>query len=294
VLNHNAIRVAVAAMAVLISVAFNDDALGQPFATGDFTTYGQGSWGDDPTATNAAGILLARYFTVYGSTSGELEVGIPGASGASILFSNPNAVLAYLPALGLAASLLVDHSNPLATESRSFGGNVTALHLNVDFSDAGFTLGARGVQFGDLTIWGVPALPDNTTVRQFLALVDTLLGGGSSSYTIANLARISDDLNRSFEGGSVSQFAQDHLRVVVDMRGDFNQDGTVDAADYVVWRKSLQGLRATAAYYAMWRATFGNTTLSGAAQAAVPEPTAAALALVALLGLACHCRRSRC
>jgi hypothetical protein len=75
--------------------------------------------------------------------------------------------------------------------------------------------------------------------------------------------------------------------------GDFNQDGSVDAADYVVWRNGV-GTTYTQADYDLWRAHFGKTTMSAAVlpdaptvAAAVPEPTtwtivAATMAAVAL------------
>jgi hypothetical protein len=86
--------------------------------------------------------------------------------------------------------------------------------------------------------------------------------------------------------------------------GDFNADGAVDAADYIVWRNSLSqsgaGLAADgngsgtidAADYDLWRAHFGQTDGSGSvsgatgsASAAVPEPPASTLGLLALVGL---------
>jgi hypothetical protein len=63
--------------------------------------------------------------------------------------------------------------------------------------------------------------------------------------------------------------------------GDFNNDGTVNAADYVVWRNGL-GTTHTQADYNTWRANFGETTGSSAANASVPEPTSAVLWLIAL------------
>ena len=74
--------------------------------------------------------------------------------------------------------------------------------------------------------------------------------------------------------------------------GDFNEDGTVDAADYVVWRTGL-GTTYTQADYDTWRANFGATVGNGTAapgsaggsSAAVPEPaTWALLAAAALVG----------
>jgi hypothetical protein len=76
--------------------------------------------------------------------------------------------------------------------------------------------------------------------------------------------------------------------------GDYNRDGSVDAADYVAWRKTLGNSVATAGMgadgnhngiidmgdYAMWRAHLGAVMPSGAGSAAVPEPTAVILALI--------------
>src|SRR4051794_3409474 len=78
---------------------------------------------------------------------------------------------------------------------------------------------------------------------------------------------------------------------VLGVPGDYNGNGTVDAADYVLWRKggTLQNEVDTpgtvnAADYAAWRARFGNTSGAGLGAAAVPEPAACFL-LAAGLGL---------
>jgi probable HAF family extracellular repeat protein len=72
--------------------------------------------------------------------------------------------------------------------------------------------------------------------------------------------------------------------------GDFNHDGTVDAADYVVWRKGL-GTTYTQDHYNIWRAHFGMTagSSSGSAgaspsQAFVPEPATLLLLILAAAG----------
>jgi serralysin len=70
------------------------------------------------------------------------------------------------------------------------------------------------------------------------------------------------------------------------LTGDYNRDGIVDAADYIVWRKGL-GTTFTQNDYNVWRANFGHTALgagsgSGAiANAAVPEPTTMTLFILA-------------
>jgi hypothetical protein len=77
--------------------------------------------------------------------------------------------------------------------------------------------------------------------------------------------------------------------------GDYNRDATVDAADYVVWRKGL-GTIYTQADYDVWHANFGQTIGSGGAQPsaeprpAVPEPSTALVVFVGSLALAARCR----
>jgi hypothetical protein len=70
--------------------------------------------------------------------------------------------------------------------------------------------------------------------------------------------------------------------------GDFNNDGIVDAADYVRWRKNTansslpndNGLTNQAARFNLWRAHFRNTAGSGTfATGAVPEPAGLAILL---------------
>ena len=71
-----------------------------------------------------------------------LEVGLVGAAGFSMVFFDAFSVLSYLPAVGPAAALNADLVNPTSSSSGEFGGNVLALRLNVDFSDANLLAGA--------------------------------------------------------------------------------------------------------------------------------------------------------
>jgi hypothetical protein len=80
--------------------------------------------------------------------------------------------------------------------------------------------------------------------------------------------------------------------------GDYNNNGTVDAADYAVWREnqntnntlpnnSLPGPIGQA-HYDQWRANFGRAGASGSAGhvARVPEPSAGVLAAICVLAAA--------
>ena len=81
------------------------------------------------------------------------------------------------------------------------------------------------------------------------------------------------------------------LKVVSGLAGDYNQNGAVDAADYVVWRKNRR--------HASWlqhlaHHHFGQISGSGAgasSNAAVPEP--ATLVMMAFAAAGCWLRRGR-
>lgn len=69
------------------------------------------------------------------------------------------------------------------------------------------------------------------------------------------------------------------------LQGDFNGDGVVNAADYVLWRKGL-GTTYTQNDYDVWRGHFGQTVASGMASlsAIVPEPRPPILLFAAAVG----------
>jgi hypothetical protein len=87
------------------------------------------------------------------------------------------------------------------------------------------------------------------------------------------------------------------------LSGDFNDDGTVDAADYVVWRKNDGGTTALpndddlgtpirAEHYNLWRAHFGEPQMPGiGAGGAIPEAGTFVLAAVGILLCGACCSR---
>jgi hypothetical protein len=72
------------------------------------------------------------------------------------------------------------------------------------------------------------------------------------------------------------------LTPVLSLAGDYNGDGKVDAADYVLWRKNPAGFGGDPAGYTTWRNNFGLPG-SGASVGTVPEPTSLALIAFGLL-----------
>lgn len=82
----------------------------------------------------------------------------------------------------------------------------------------------------------------------------------------------------------VDNFTIEVIGSNVGLDGDFNGDGMVDAADYVIWRKTI----GTQPEYDVWRANFGASLGAGGGglgAGAVPEPASLALLLMGgLLG----------
>lgn len=174
----------------------------------DLNTYAQDAWGN--AATTAGGLLIASFDTVY---PGGIEVGIAGTSGFSMRFFDPLAVLGYLPAVGTPAALSADLIDPMSSSSGEFGGNVLSLALDIGFSDANLLGGTSGLAFGDLLVCDLTATPglDGMTVRQVLAVANTLLGGGSAPYSIDDINSLVFALTQAFVGGNPSTFAQQSL-----------------------------------------------------------------------------------
>jgi hypothetical protein len=87
------------------------------------------------------------------------------------------------------------------------------------------------------------------------------------------------------------------------LAGDFNNDGKVDAADYVTWRKNSgnaplpndNGVADQTARYALWRSNFGNQSSpgSGLSQAAVPEPTTVLLLAISACAVGLRSRKEK-
>ncbi len=78
--------------------------------------------------------------------------------------------------------------------------------------------------------------------------------------------------------------------------GDYNDDGTVDAADYVLWRKGVSPLANDDTPgnqpedYDVWKEHFGESAPGSGGNSQVPEPSALLLAAVGLLASGA-CRR---
>jgi Tol biopolymer transport system component len=104
-----------------------------------------------------------------------------------------------------------------------------------------------------------------------------LLAGDFQQY---DLPPLPDDLLWNITGLAAEGILAIETAVTT-LAGDFNNDGTVDAADYTLWRDG-DSPDSTTADYALWKNHFGQSAASGSGADHIPEPTTLLLALLAL------------
>lgn len=119
-----------------------------------------------------------------------------------------------------------------------------------------------------------------------------------SEYRLLSIESIASetmrDLGKAFQVGQPQDIefwfgdAEGTLRrgivkyVAEGLTGDFNRDGKVDAADYVLWRKQSAGVHSQIDY-ALWRENFGVALELTVQTHTVPEPSMAMLLLAIVL-----------
>jgi autotransporter-associated beta strand protein len=161
------------------------------------------------------------------------------------------------------SKLAVDYSGS-TMDSLSISGALNITNAIVDFNQIGSSLAAGAYVF---------ATYGSLTGAAFASTLDVPVGF---------------NINYNYLGGN--QIAL--VGAPAGVPGDYNNNGTVDAADYVVWRKggTLQNEvdapgTVNAADYTAWRARFGNPSGAGTSldSAVVPEPSSVMLVLCGLI-----------
>ena len=189
-------------LAIVLTLACAGAAKADTFSNGEFVTYTQTDWS---TGGAGASFLSTDYNSVYASTNEVLIVGAVGLGLFNIAFTGASDVLSYIPTAGTPEALTASLLNPSSNQGSVFSGDVVALTLNIDFSNAGL-LGTSSVPFGGLALrnfGGSLSGLDGLTVSQFLAIANICLGDGSCPEGLNNIATITGELNVSFDGGTV-------------------------------------------------------------------------------------------
>jgi len=165
----------------------------------------------------------------------------------------------------------------------SFAGNiVVGPTAGLDIELAGI---AKGTGYDSLTVAGAAALGGTLDVSLLGGFVPTAgqsfeiltaAGGINGTFDAVNLPSLAAGLylDLNYNPNSV-------LLTVAGTLGDYNYDGLVDAADYVVWRKFYSASPSPTDYIA-WQANYATPSSSGNGGSDTPQvPEPAAILLIA-------------
>jgi T5SS/PEP-CTERM-associated repeat protein len=170
---------------------------------------------------------------------------------------------------------------------------------------------APGISHDQLSVTGSAVLEGQLR----LALLGGFVPDASSTFTILSSAALTGGFSNIVNGGRLATIdglgsfqvhygagsifnASQVVLSAFEITGDYNKNGVVDAADYVIWRKGMGTIYGENDYN-LWRAHFGVSLGAGSGSAlssaepssgAVPEPASALPLLVAAILIWFHAR----
>jgi hypothetical protein len=238
---------------------------------------------------------LAGSGTIKGNLIAKDPSGFPHITGARIKTGNSPGILTVEGNVSLETGSILElevggltagteHDQLVATGSITFNG---ILDLAVVNSGSGFQLPGIGQQFTLLSAAG-----GLSGTAQNAAALRSVAGGSLVAWSITSGVN-----NAVLQATSITPLVD----------GDYNGDGAVDGADYVVWRHTAGGINLAAdgnrdgvinnLDFAVWRSNFGASAGSGSSIfsekpfAPVPEPTGAWLMILGVIFK--HLQRSK-
>ncbi len=251
-------------------------------------TAGSGSWSDNsnwtlstnPGLVDHVSIDPAVDLCVAGPSTDvavrSLTVGDAGNSSRTTLDLQAGATITATEALQLDADAIVDLEilgSNVGEFARLVTGGTASLDGTLRVTLAGSFVPSAGDEF--------PILAANDVLSTFdEELLPTVVNGVGIQWLV------------HYEPTEV------RLEVVSALPGDFNLDGAVDAADYVLWRANPGGL-FTQNDYDVWRTHLGQTAAGGSAATGpasattVPEPASLTLLAAAALAVSFVGRNAR-
>jgi hypothetical protein len=262
----------------LLLIAFNTGRA-TPVVVSDFSVSDEG-WRVFGDGTSA----VPTYLSTGGASNGFVRA-FDSVVGGVWFWDAPSKFLGnHSPSYGtpLTYQLRMRGSGPLFEDSRVIleGGGVTLHLVQADPAPMDIVWTEYTAMLSDSANWRVGTssgpLATQTQIQSVLANVTRL--------------RIRGEFITGSDNGDLDNVT---LRGIA---GDYNNNGTVDAADYTLYRDAL-GTNTTlpndttpgsvtSADYAVWKSNFGSGSASGAAQA-VPEPRSTIVLLIALVSGIC-------
>jgi hypothetical protein len=189
-----------------------------------------------------------------------------GSSVISVPFTNSGTLAINTGKLSFGSTLTI---NPSGTLLFQLSGLVS-----------GSNFGKLDRPFHTVNVAGTLAVTLGSSFSPALGNSFDLLDFGSTTGAFSSLQL--PPLASGLKWNTSSLYTTGTISVAAGIPGDFNQNGVVDAPDYVVWRKHL-GTIYSPADYGIWRSHFGQNfgSASGLDTAAVPEPASLVSVLLA-------------
>ena len=229
--------------------------------------------------TNANGTVEVTGNSSSWTSSGQISI---GDGGRGLLRVSDGAVVSAANGIGIKGGGTITGDGTIVANIVNSGGIVapgaSIGTLKVSGSYAQDAIGTMefeiaGSAAGEYDVLNVSG-PANLAGELHVSLVDTIPAVGEVLTVFTSDSLINNGI--TLRGAYVGLFELDVNNSSVAIRvanagspGDFNLDGIVDAADYVVWRENS----GTQQEYDSWRANFGFATVTGIAVATtVPEP----------------------
>lgn len=179
-----------------------------------FVTYTQGGWGAPPNGNNPGMLLQLNFNTVYNTCPSKtvaptttantcVTIGSTAPGRFFLRFTSSAAVMNFLPAGGAPKALKASANNPTSSAAGVFAGQVLAVQLAVNFSNAGvITPGLASLKVAS----GQPLA--GQTVSQVLAIANRVLGGDltalPSGMSISALNDVMTRINENFDNGTTN------------------------------------------------------------------------------------------
>ncbi len=161
-------------------------------------TYTCNGWNASSCNGNAGALLQGNYNKCY--QNGSVTIG--GYGGYSLTFTSATAVSDFVLQGGSPWMLMSSATNPTTSTAGVFAGDVLALRLNIDYSNAGITesgFGNRVVTTGPL---------QGYTVNQVMTLANQVLGGQwwslPSGMQVSDLDNAVATINSNYENGAIN------------------------------------------------------------------------------------------
>ncbi|MEO7404762.1 MAG: hypothetical protein ABIU95_13930, partial [Burkholderiales bacterium] len=261
--------------------------LGRNGASGTLRVEGTGqvNHGAEMYIGDVANITSSGRLEIIGNTAsvqiGQLENAVGGAIGVreTILWqANANGVTPLIVTgagpLATARVQLQDPTEVTVNTGTNGGGNLTGDGIALELDLSAITTSQTFTLINNQTMDAITGFFERGTTKNLYEESEVLTGVGfDGTVTI------------SYLGGT----GNDVVLNLVALQGDYNRDGIVDSADYVVWRETgTNGQQG----YDDWRANFGKTAPSfglasalNASVAQVPEPAAWTLLLAGAISL---------